>query len=85
MFFDFTCALQNKFKTGRENKMFNKIMFFYSAAGTMLHFFMTLAFVYLTRVSEIDLAHGIILIALTVTGFFCGVISTLHYEDQMKK
>lgn len=65
--------------------MFNKLMFYFSAFGLMFHFTATLIFVYLTRISEIDLGHGIILIAITLTGFISSIISTLHYEDQMKK
>lgn len=62
--------------------MFNKIMCVYSAIGMMFHFAATLIFVYLTRVSEIDLAHGIILIAITLTGFISSIICALHYEDK---
>lgn len=61
--------------------MINKIKMFCSGIGTMFHFFTTLAFVYLTRVSEIPMNHGIILIALSVTGFIFGAITTMHYEE----
>ena len=65
--------------------MFNKMMMVYSAFGMLFCFGMLLAFVYLTRVSAIDLIHGIILIALSLIGAISGAISTLHYEDRINK
>jgi hypothetical protein len=62
--------------------MFNKIMRVYSAIGMMFHFAATLIFVYLTRVSEIELGHGIILIAITLTGFVSSIICALYYEER---